>query len=231
MEMGFWELMGQATPVVKGVLVLLALMSLTSWAIIFTKALTLVGARKRVYKDSEAFMEAPDLHGAISILGMDQNSPAYRVAVEGVTELNRFGEADGDAPLEALKENLGRSLTRGVSSEATRMTGSLSFLATCANAAPFIGLFGTVWGIMHAFHQIGQMQTAALAVVAPGISEALIATAIGLGVAIPATVAYNYFMGVVGSVEAELGSFASVFMNRVQRELPTLLADEPAPRV
>ncbi|QJT10655.1 protein TolQ [Oceanidesulfovibrio marinus] len=228
MEMGLWALVSQATIVVKAVMILLAVMSLTSWAIIFTKAFTLTGARRKVRRDTDEFLDADDLHGAIARMGRDQNSPAYRVAVEGVTELNRFGEMSDDTPYEALNENLDRALSRGVQGESANMSGSLPFLATCANAAPFIGLFGTVWGIMHSFHQIGQMKTAALAAVAPGISEALIATAIGLAVAIPATVAYNYFMGIIGGVDAELSSFAGVFMNRVQRELPVLMGDEEA---
>ncbi|MFW5733961.1 MAG: MotA/TolQ/ExbB proton channel family protein [Oceanidesulfovibrio sp.] len=234
MEMGFWQLMSQATIVVKAVLILLAVMSLTSWAIIFTKAFTLTGARRKVHRDAEEFQDAEDLHGAIARMGRDQNSPAYRVAVEGVSELNKFGDLNGDTDYATLKENLERALSRGVLGESATMTSSLPFLATCANAAPFIGLFGTVWGIMHSFHQIGQMKTAALAAVAPGISEALIATAIGLAVAIPATVAYNYFMGIIRGVDAELTSFAGVFMNRVQRELPQLMGEDdsaaPAPR-
>lgn len=225
MEMGFWQLMSQATIVVKAVLILLALMSLTSWAIIFTKVFTLIGARRKVHRDTDEFLDAADLHSAIARMGRDQNSPAYRVAVEGVTELNKFGDMNGES-YGTLKDNLERALSRGVQGESAAMTSSLPFLATCSNAAPFIGLFGTVWGIMHSFHQIGMMKTAALAAVAPGISEALIATAIGLAVAIPATVAYNYFMGIIRGVDSELSSFAGVFMNRVQLELPQLLGEE-----
>ena len=104
------------------------------------------------------------------------------------------------------------------------MSSSVSFLATCANAAPFIGLFGTVYGIMHAFHSIGLMKTATLAAVAPGISEALVATALGLLVAIPATVAYNAIMGALRRLEDDLGNLSGAFKNRVQRELPGHLA-------
>ena len=96
---------------------------------------------------------------------------------------------------------------------------ALSFLATSANTAPFIGLFGTVWGIMNTFHAIGAMKSASLATVAPGISEALIATAMGLLVAIPATIGYNTFHGSLGVLETRLVNFAGMFLNRVQREL------------
>ena len=101
----------------------------------------------------------------------------------------------------------------------TRLTSTLSFLATSANTAPFIGLFGTVWGIMNTFHAIGAMKSASLATVAPGISEALIATAMGLLVAIPATIGYNTFHGSLGVLETRLVNFAGMFLNRVQREL------------
>ena len=111
------------------------------------------------------------------------------------------------------------ALRQGVDMEMTRLTSSLSFLATSANTAPFIGLFGTVWGIMNTFHAIGAMKSASLATVAPGISEALIATAMGLLVAIPATIGYNTFHGSLGVLETRLVNFAGMFLNRVQREL------------
>ena len=112
-----------------------------------------------------------------------------------------------------------RALRQGVASEMARLERSLSLLATAANTAPFIGLFGTVWGIMHSFHSIGMLKSASLATVAPGISEALVATAIGLGVAVPATIGFNIFMGKLSQVDTLLVNFAGVFLNRVQREL------------
>jgi biopolymer transport protein TolQ len=127
-------------------------------------------------------------------------------------------DLDREAKRRLVKDTLRRILRQGVNAEMKRLSRSLPFLATCANAAPFIGLFGTVWGIMHAFHSIGQSQSAALATVAPGISEALVATAIGLGVAIPATIAYNFFLGMLGEVEVEMINFAGAFLNRVERD-------------
>jgi biopolymer transport protein TolQ len=100
-------------------------------------------------------------------------------------------------------------------------------LATTANTAPFIGLFGTVWGIMQSFHSIGMLKSASLATVAPGISEALIATSVGLAVAVPATIGFNIFMGRLSQVDTLLVNFASTFLNRVQRELN---AHRPASR-
>ncbi|WP_051286661.1 protein TolQ [Megalodesulfovibrio gigas] len=223
-EMGYLEILGQATLVVKLVIALLVVMSLTSWTIICTKIFMLKGAKRRAVRDMGAFQEARSLHLAIERMGLDSYSPAYRVAVEGVNELNRFEEysSPDKGQVETVVENLRRALRHGVSNEVSRLTASLSFLATCASSAPFIGLFGTVWGIMHSFHSIGKQGAASLATVAPGISEALIATAIGLLVAIPAAIAYNYFNGLISHLEAELVNFAGVFLNRVQRELPSM---------
>ena len=134
-----------------------------------------------------------------------------------MTEFNSSKEAGNSE--EVIVENVRRALRQGVSTEMTRLSSSLSFLATTANTAPFIGLFGTIWGIMHTFHSIGAMKSASLATVAPGISEALIATAFGLAVAIPATVGYNIFVGKLGDLESKLVNFAGMFLNRVHREL------------
>ena len=99
------------------------------------------------------------------------------------------------------------------------MTQMIPFLATTGNTAPFIGLFGTVWGIMNSFHGIGQKGSASLAVVAPGISEALIATAAGLAVAIPSVIAYNYFMQKIRIIDSELQSFSADFLNIIERDM------------
>ena len=120
---------------------------------------------------------------------------------------------------DVVVDNVRRALRQGVASEMARLQHSLSLLATTANTAPFIGLFGTVWGIMNSFHSIGMLKTASLATVAPGISEALVATAIGLLVAVPATIGYNIFMGKIGEIDTLLVNFAGLFLNRVQREL------------
>ncbi|CAM2058736.1 biopolymer transport protein ExbB [Desulfovibrionales bacterium] len=226
-QMNYFMMVAQATLPVQIVLGLLVCMSLVSWSIIFIKFCSLGAAKRDTKRDMDSFQEAQGLHSAIEVMGRDLRSPAYRVAAEAVSELNRFDDIDtGNRDcFETVKENLRRALKRGVSKEIAQMSASLSFLATCANAAPFIGLFGTVWGIMHSFHTIGNMKAAALAQVAPGISEALIATAIGLAVAIPSTVAYNYFMGILAAIEADLVNFAGVFLNRVQRELPKIVQD------
>ena len=148
---------------------------------------------------------------------MIQKTLALNAAYQGVMEFNRSKEAGNSS--EIVVDNVRRSLRQGVASEMARLERSLSLLATTANTAPFIGLFGTVWGIMHSFHSIGMLKSASLATVAPGISEALVATAIGLGVAVPATIGFNIFMGKLSQVDTLLVNFAGVFLNRVQREL------------
>ena len=116
-------------------------------------------------------------------------------------------------------DNVKRALRRASNTEMTRMTQMVPFLATTGNTAPFIGLFGTVWGIMNSFAGIGQRGSASLAVVAPGISEALVATAAGLAAAIPAVIAFNFFMNKIRIVETELQSFAADFLNIIERDI------------
>ena len=116
-------------------------------------------------------------------------------------------------------ENVERALRRAVNTEIAQLTQLTPFLATTGNTTPFIGLFGTVWGIMNSFHDIGQRGSASLAVVAPGISEALVATAAGLAAAIPAVIAFNYYTQRIRSIETELHSFSADFMNIVERDI------------
>jgi biopolymer transport protein TolQ len=217
MEMDFFNMIFQATLVAKLVLLLLLLLSVSSWALILYKYFSLAGARRKALAGLERFTSARDLREAVQSLGGDSRSPIYHVAQQGVAEFNRLKESGNSE--QVVADNVRRSLRQGVSESLTRLSSSLSFLATTANTAPFIGLFGTVWGIMSSFHQIGLQKTASLATVAPGISEALIATAVGLFVAIPATVGYNLFLGMLGNIETELVNFAGVFLNRVQREI------------
>jgi len=216
-NVNIFEIFYQATLVAKLVLALLAIMSVSSWSLMIYKFFSLGAAKRKAVDGIIRFTSARDLRDAVLSLGNDASSPLYHVAQQGVAEFNRLKDADSST--DVLVDNVQRSLRQGVSESMMHLSSSLSFLATTANTAPFIGLFGTVWGIMHAFHKIGQMKTAAIATVAPGISEALVATAIGLFVAIPATVGYNSFLGMVTTIESELDNFAGVFLNRVQREI------------
>lgn len=225
MEFSFFSMIAHASLIAKIVLALLILMSVASWALMVQKFFSLGSASSRAARGIDRFEKAPSLREAVQSLGADPSSPLYFIAHQGVTEFNRSREA-GNAS-EIVVDNVRRALRQGAASELARLEKSLSFLATTANTAPFIGLFGTVWGIMNSFHAIGLSKTASLATVAPGISEALVATAIGLAVAVPATVGFNMFMGKLSQIDTQLVNFTSIFLNRVQRELN---AHRPAQR-
>lgn len=216
-------LLSKATIVVKMVLAALVIMSLTSWTLMVYKFVVLRAAYRKSSRGLDRFTKAKDLREAVQTLSTDVYSPLYHVAQQGVAEFSRLKEAGNSE--DVVSDNVRRSLRQGVSEVMAGLGGSISFLATCANTAPFIGLFGTVWGIMHSFHSIGLEGKASLATVAPGISEALIATAIGLFVAIPATIGYNSFLNRLSVIEGEMVNFAGVFLNRVQREINAVNKD------
>jgi biopolymer transport protein TolQ len=144
--------------------------------------------------------------------------PSARVAAAGLDEWKR-STAKQPVDRDATRQRIGAAMESQVAEEADELAGRLNFLATVGSVAPFVGLFGTVWGIMGSFFQIGAQQSASLAVVAPGIAEALFATAIGLFAAIPAVIAYNRFSGSVNQYEAKLQRFADKLHNGLSREL------------
>jgi biopolymer transport protein TolQ len=150
----------------------------------------------------------------------------FRVCYVELKKLSKSGnaiKADSETASLRLKltgsENVKRALERTINTEITGILQMVPFLATTGNTTPFIGLFGTVWGIMNSFHGIGLRGSASLAVVAPGISEALIATAAGLAAAIPAVIAYNYFTQRIRILESDLRSFASDLLNIIDRDI------------
>ena len=217
MDSSIISMIAQATLGAQLVLLILILMSLGSWALMIQKWFLLRRAKAKAMEGIERFQKARDLREAVQVIGVDQASPLYYVTEQGVQEFNRLKEL-GNSP-DIVVDNVRRALRQGVGTEVTRLASTLTFLATTANTAPFIGLFGTVWGIMSSFHSIGMLKSASLATVAPGISEALVATAIGLAVAVPATIGFNIFMGKLSQVDTLLVNFAGVFLNRVQREI------------
>lgn len=217
MELNFFSMISHASLVAKAVLALLVLMSIYSWGLMIQKFFSLGSANNKAIKGIDRFDKAPNLRDAVQSLGADPASPLYFIAHQGVLEFNRSKELGNSS--EVVVDNVRRALRQGAASEMSRLQRSLSKLATISNTAPFIGLFGTVWGIMNSFHSIGLSKSASLATVAPGISEALVATAIGLAVAVPATVGYNLFIGKLSQVDTLLVNFAGYFLNRVQREL------------
>ena len=199
----------EATIVSKFVMALLLVMSLASWAYMAGKWATLRSARRRVVAGAARFEEAGVLEG-------DSISPLFRITGRAVKEFNRIN-ATGDAD-RLIDNNVRRALHQGIDEEMSRLKSSLALLATAANTAPFIGLFGTVWGIMHSFQSIASMKSVSLATVAPGIAEALIATAVGLFVAIPATCGYNIFKARLSLIQGDCINFAGMLLNRLQHE-------------
>ena len=217
MEFSFFSMVANASLVAQCVLFILFIMSIGSWGLIIQKAILLGAAQRKSTAGIASFEKAANLREAVQMLGTDPASPLYSVAQKGVTEFNRSKELGNSS--EVIVDNVRRALRQGVASALSRLQSSFSVLATCSNTAPFIGLFGTVWGIMHSFHSIGLSKSASLATVAPGISEALVATAIGLAVAVPATIGFNLFVGKLSNIDTLLVNFAGIFLNRVQREL------------
>ncbi len=210
--------------VVQGVLFLLLAFSIVSWAIIFTKLRQMRRAERESERFIDIFWDAKNLT-AINSASLDlKESPVAQVFRAGYQELVRLTRAkrqaaSGDDMSTDLGgvENVERAMRRATTQEITKLERSLTFLATTASAAPFVGLFGTVWGIMNAFRGLSVTQSSSIQAVAPGISEALIATAIGLAAAIPAVIAYNHFAGKVRVLSAEMDNFASEFLNIAER--------------
>jgi biopolymer transport protein TolQ len=217
------ELVLNAGPVVKLVLLILVYFSVVSWAIIFYKQLVI----HRAIGDSERFLDFFWSKKSFDTIGKGlddyRHSPLTVLFREVYSELaqNRLqseGQEDGNLVADlGEQERVARVLRRSTTSETQRLEKYLSFLATTGSAAPFIGLFGTVWGIMDAFHGIGTSGSASLAVVAPGISEALVATAIGLVAAIPAVIGYNHFVNKINVLIGEMDNFCLEMLNIVQR--------------
>ena len=225
---GIVEMVLGAGAVVKLVLIILALLSIACWAIIFLKYRLFKRAAKESSRFLTLFWNSKSLSSIFRESKKMKNSYLAEVFRVGYMELGRLtksseGETVGnphDLEIQMVWiDNMERALRSAVSGEVQRLEKALSLLATTGNAAPFIGLFGTVWGIMVAFQGIGLKGSATLAVVAPGISEALIATAAGLAAAIPAVVAYNHFVNKLRNVETEMSNFANDFLNIVKRDL------------
>ncbi len=211
--------------VVKLVLLILIYFSVVSWAIIFFKLLQVHRANSESVRFMEFFWKAKRFDTINAQLDRFANSPLTVLFNEAYDELKKLMEKGGEVPEDPNVistelggvDNIARALRRATTSEITRLEKYLTFLATTGSTAPFIGLFGTVWGIMTAFKGIGETGSASLAVVAPGIAEALIATAIGLVAAIPAVMGYNHFQHKLKVIIAEMDSFSTEFLNIVQR--------------
>jgi len=211
--------------VVKLVLILLILFSVVSWGIIGFKFFQVQRANSESERFMDFFWKSKRFDTIASQVDRFANSPLTVLFNEGYSELKKVVEGNGDSDNSSMStdlggiENVSRALRRATNSEITRLEKRLTFLATVGSTSPFIGLFGTVWGIMTAFEGIGRTGSASLAVVAPGIAEALIATAIGLVAAIPAVMAYNHFQHKIRVLINEMDSFSTEFLNIVQRNI------------
>jgi len=218
---GVWDAILGASPVVQLTLFSLVLLSVFCWAVGFAKFTQLRRLRAANEPFLDRFWKASSLDALNEDLNQDlENSSVARVFRTGYLELQKLADqkAGNSGPLMLSgSDNLERSLRKAIDVEISSMESRLTMLATTGSTGPFIGLFGTVWGIMGSFHKIGQMGSASLAVVAPGISEALIATAIGLAAAIPAVVLYNNFVAQIRKQEVELNNFATDFLNIAKR--------------
>lgn len=226
--MDILHIVSGASLMVQFVLLILLFFSIASWTIIFIKWIYIRRAFRESTDFMEVFWESRDLSVAYKEAKELEGSPLARVFSIGYSELKKLGHSnarsgeDSDSSIgERFRgiDNVKRSLRRAINSEVTRMTQMIPFLATAGNTTPFIGLFGTVWGIMESFRGIGLTGSASLAVVAPGISEALVATAAGLAVAIPSVIAFNYFMQRIRVMDSELQSFASDFLNIIESDI------------
>ena len=216
-----------AGPMVKFVMLLLLIFSLVSWSIIIMKHLSFKKARAETEFFIDTFWKSKNLADAYKTAKEIPSSPEASIFILGFNELQKLGRSKivkqgSEETLEmrlASMDNLKRALRKAETKQVGRLGKYLSFLATTGSAAPFIGLFGTVWGIMTSFQDIGMRGSASLAVVAPGISEALVATAAGLAVAIPAVIFYNYYANILSDLENDMQGFSADFMNLVERDL------------
>lgn len=203
-----------AGPVGQTVIAILLLFSLLSWTIIFAKLGTLRRARKANLQFLLSFRRAKRLEEMNTFAAQFRQAPLAAVFEFGYQEVER--QVNGKGQLHNLAA-LERVLALGASEELTQLEQHMGWLATTASATPFIGLFGTVWGIIDAFTGLGREGGASLRAVAPGISEALIATAFGLLAAIPALIFYNYFMHRIKEIGARMDDFGSEFINLAER--------------
>jgi biopolymer transport protein TolQ len=197
-----------------------------SWAIIFYKLLQVHKANKESERFLAFFWQTKRFDTISTQIDRFANSPLSILFTEGYNELKKLGqkgEEKSDPNVITAEiggvDNITRALRRATTSEITRLEKYLTFLATTGSTAPFIGLFGTVWGIMTSFKGIGETGSASLAVVAPGIAEALVATAIGLVAAIPAVMGFNHFQNRIRVLVAEMDNFSTEFLNIVQRSI------------
>ena len=218
-ELQIWELIAEASLLVQGVMALLVLASVGSWMVIFRKRQMLSRAKKRAQQFEERFWSGADLDQLYEKVASDQ---ANKDGLEAIFQsgFREFSRLRGEQHLnpETLFNGAHRAMRVTLTREVERLEHNLSFLATVGSVSPYVGLFGTVWGIMNSFRGLAGAQQATIAMVAPGISEALIATAMGLFAAIPAVIAYNKYSSEVERLEMHYDNFKEEFGSILHRQ-------------
>ncbi len=217
-DFSFLALFLRATFTVKLVMALLMLASFWSWSVIITKIMAYRKARRKADVFDRAFWSGEPLDELFAKIGTDPDGGAERVFVAGMVEWRRSHREDGGL-IAGAQARIDRAMDVAIAKEAEKLNNGLTFVATVGSTAPFVGLFGTVWGIMNAFIEIAQQQSTNLAVVAPGIAEALLATGMGLLAAIPAVIFYNKLSAdsdrILGGYEAFADEFATILSRQL----------------
>lgn len=222
-----WTMIQHADLVVQSVMGGLAFASLVTWTIWLAKTMELAAARRKAGAATRRLAEADSLDQGLRALdhGWTRNGPVADLAQAAAMELRR----SADLPADGVKERLAIALARIEARAGRAMARGTGVLATIGSTAPFVGLFGTVWGIMNAFIGISETRQTSLAVVAPGIAEALLATAIGLVAAIPAVIIYNHFARLIAGYRAQLADAGAELLQHVSRDLDRAHASAPPP--
>lgn len=226
-DMSIWHLIANASVVVQFVMFLLALVSVVSWVMIFQHWRTLSKASTGAKKFEERFWSGMDLGRLYVQVNSEEeeNNGQENIFKSGFREFARLRQ-QSSAEAEAVMEGAQRAMRVAMSREQEKLENHLSFLATVGSTSPYVGLFGTVWGIMNSFRSLATVQQATLAIVAPGIAEALIATAMGLFAAIPAVIAYNRFSSSADSILFNYETFAEEFSSILHRKAHARDEDE-----
>ncbi len=215
--MNVLNLIVEGSLVVQLVLLILIFFSVFSWAVIFFKRKTLKSASFQSQKFLKVFRRSSDLSDVNKASKIYKTSPIAALFQAGYKELAHTTKSNQGVLTPDGLESINRTLARASNQEISKMESMMSFLATAGSVTPFIGLFGTVWGIMDAFLNIEVERSASLVTVAPGIAEALIATALGLFAAIPAVIAYNYFLHRIKGMITEIEDFSLEFLSIAER--------------
>ncbi|MFN3236350.1 MAG: protein TolQ [Pseudomonadales bacterium] len=217
-QLSILELILNASLLVQGVMGLLMLASLTSWFMIFQRGFALSSIRRDSATFENEFWSGKDLRKIYMELDVEEHNPEgmEQIFVAGFKEFSRLRKQDNPDP-DRVMQNVQRAMRVAMAREEERLETHLAFLATVGSTSPYIGLFGTVWGIMNSFRSLATVEQASLSIVAPGISEALIATAMGLFAAIPAVIAYNRYSAQVEVIVNRFEAFTEEFTGILQR--------------